>query len=517
MPNTVKELIDFRAEQADDRTFVYCPEQRSELSFARLRDKALELDRKLSLRGIGTDTTVAFLMDNGYYTTGLFLGLMYSGRIALPLNAVAGHDALSFVIEHSETRIIFVSRKYLAEYSKLFQSLGEGVEIVICDEDTGPEFGDPEFSTATTSAESLPAKVPTTDDTALLIYTSGTTGRPKGVLLSHKNVIAGGRNTTVAHKLTERDRGLCVLPLYHINAEMVSVMAPLVSGGSIVLPHRFSVKQFWQWITDYRCTWFSIVPTIVSYLIDHMQREPDSLDLERIKQHVRFGRSASAALPAATHQRFEALFNIPIAETMGISEAAAQILSNPMTPGANKYGSPGQAIGNEVKIVDSQNKELSRGERGEIVIRGDNIMQGYLKNPQETAKAIDDQGWLHSGDIGYMDEEGFVFVTGRIKELIIKGGENISPREIDEVLYRHPEVLEAAAFGVPDERYGQEVMACVVLRPEADCSLDALKKYCTEQLGDYKAPREIRLAEELPKGPSGKIQRLKMAELFNSL
>jgi len=509
MPSTVRALIDGRAEQSGDKTFVYCPEPHSELSFTALRDKAVELDSALSAKGIGAGATVAFLMDNGYYTACLFLGLMYSGRIALPLNAVAGHEALSYVIEHSETGIIFVSRKYLNDYARLFQSLDQSIEIVICDENTEPEFS-PETS------KFLPVKTPAPEDTALLIYTSGTTGRPKGVLLSHKNVLAGGRNTVAAHDLTARDCGLCVLPLYHINAEMVSVMAPLVSGGSVVMPHRFSVKQFWHWIADYRCTWFSIVPTIVSYLIDQMQREPDSVDLERVQQHVRFGRSASAALPTATHQRFEALFNIPLVETMGISEAAAQILSNPMTPGANQYGSPGRAVGNEVKIVDSQNKVLPCGERGEIVIRGDNIMQGYLKNPEETAKAIDDQGWLHSGDIAYMDEDGFVFVTGRIKELIIKGGENISPREIDDVLYRHPEVLEAAAFGLDDEHYGQDVMACVVLRPEANCSPESLRQYCTEQLGDYKAPREIRLAEELPKGPSGKIQRLKVAELFNT-
>ncbi len=509
--DTVGALIDRRAASNGERVFVYCADGSKDLSFAALRAEALRIDRLLRQRDIRPGATVAFLLDNGYYTTCLFLGLMYGGRIALPLNAVAGADVLEYVIDHAETPIIFVSQRYHEEYGNLFRRLENRIEIIVCDENNGPES----LSATTSDRELNEAITPSNpDQTAILIYTSGTTGRPKGVLLSHRNVLAGGRNTAQAHRLTSQDRGLCVLPLYHINAEMVSLMAPLISNGSVVMPRRLSISRFWRWVVDYGCTWFSVVPTIVSYLIEHRQSHAHAVDLKAVQRLIRFGRSASAALPEATHQKFETLFGIPIVETMGISEAAAQILSNPLPPQTRKLGSPGRAVGNEVRIVTEKNELAATGEKGEIVVRGDNIMLGYLRNPTETAKAIDKQGWLHTGDLGFMDPDGFVFVTGRMKELIIKGGENIAPREIDDVLYRHTDILEAAAFGIPDHSYGQEVAAYVVLRQNAECTVESLVEHCVAHLGEYKAPRRIRFSESLPKGPSGKIQRLKAAELF---
>lgn len=210
------------------------------------------------------------------------------------------------------------------------------------------------------------------------------------------------------------------------------------------------------------------------------------------------------------------MFGIPIIETMGISEAAAQIFSNPVNPAQFRYGSPGKAYGNEGRVVDENNQPVAPNVKGEIVVRGDNIMQGYFKNPEETAKTIDTEGWMHTGDVGYVDDDGYFFVTGRIKELIIKGGENIAPREIDDVLYKHPAVLEAAAYGAPCDQYGQEVMACVALKEGSDCSVDELTELCIAQLGQFKSPKSIHFLSELPKGPSGKIQRLKLPELVNS-
>ena len=503
---TVRELIDHRADQHPERFFVYSPESTVHLSYARLQQQCRSLNRFLNDQGIGPGETVAFLMDNGTQTVSLFLGLMYCGRVALPLNAVAGQETLDYVLQHSGTRLCLVSSRYLEEYSTLFEAVGERAAVVQCDEDPGliVSASDEPCSDAVLSPDSL----------GLLIYTSGTTGRPKGVMLSHRNVIAGGTNTTLSHNLDASDIGLCVLPMYHINAEMVSVMAPLVSGGSVVMPHRLSIGQFWQWIIEFKCTWFSIVPTVVSYLIDHRQRHPDEVDMDKVRESCSFGRSASAALPESIHRRFEALFEIPIVETMGISEAAAQILSNPMPPASPRYGSPGRAVGNKVRIVNETNQPVENGVKGEIVVQGDNVMLGYLNNPDETEKTIDAGGWMHTGDVGYIDDEGFVYVTGRIKELIIKGGENISPGEIDNILYRHPDVLEAAAFGIPDENYGQEVAACVVLRDDREVNAAELIDYCTNFLGGYKTPKQIAFATELPKGPSGKIQRLKVAERY---
>jgi acyl-CoA synthetase (AMP-forming)/AMP-acid ligase II len=215
------------------------------------------------------------------------------------------------------------------------------------------------------------------------------------------------------------------------------------------------------------------------------------------------------------HRAFEERFGVPLVETMGLTETAAQILSNPMPPARPKYGSPGRAVGNEARVVDEQGRPCPPGVPGELMIRGANVTRGYYKNLEASAAAREPDGGLHTGDVALQDEDGFFFITGRIKELIIKGGENIAPREIDEALYEHPAVLEAAGFGMPDARYGQEVMACVALKPGSRCSEDELRQLAADRLGPFKAPRRVFIMDELPKGPSGKIQRLKLADLID--
>jgi long-chain acyl-CoA synthetase len=316
--------------------------------------------------------------------------------------------------------------------------------------------------------------------------------------------------TARAHRLSPDDRGLCSLPLYHINAEIVSAVAPLFTGGSMVMPHRFSVSNFWDLISTHRCTWFSVVPTIISYLASKTTIKDKNLHLDQ----VRFGRSASSALPTALHRSFEKNFGISIIETMGLTETAAPVFSNPLDPKKRKYGSPGQAVGNRVKIVDGTGKEVAPDVVGEIMVKGDNVMKEYYKAPMETSDAFEPGGWLRTGDMGYLDKDGFVFVTGRLKELIIKGGENIAPREIDEALYRHPAVLEAAAVGIPDPHYGEEILACVALRPGKTCSESDMIIHCRKHLGNFKTPKTVEFLPDLPKGPSGKIQRLKLPEIL---
>lgn len=505
--NTVKALLDKNASARLDRIFLLAPESKQVLTWGMLRLHAAHLNITLEHWGVAPQAKIAFLLDNGYWTTVLFLGVMSGGRVVVPLNALAGLEQLEYVLEHSDAEVLFISEKYAQQFSVLVEKFSKKLTVIPTDEDSGPSL--PRFENLAHVPAFDPSVEPETE--ALLIYTSGTTGLPKGALLTHKNVVAGGKNTAGAHRLKARDRALCVLPLYHINGEMATVMAPLVSGGSVVMPHRFKVSQFWQWIADYQCTWFSAVPTIFSYLLAHHAQEGAAQDLRKIQAHVKFARSASSALPPATHQAFEAAFRIPIIETMGLTETAAQILSNPKEGGKRKYGSPGQPYGNKVRVLGEDGTEAKTGTVGEIAVRGKNVMKGYYKNPQATQAAIDAAGWFHTGDLGYCDAENFFFITGRSKELIIKGGENIAPQEIDNVLYQHPSILEAAAFGLADAHYGQEVVACVVLKPHADCTAKELEQFCVEKLGPYKAPQTIHLMESLPKGPSGKIQRLKLA------
>lgn len=500
---TIRHYIDLQAEKEPDKVFMIAPEPRLTLTYAQLKHDSIELGRYLYQKGLQKGDKVSFMAGNGYQTTKIFLGTMYAGLVAAPLNLMAQPSQLEYVIEHSDTRMIFHTADQQERLQKAVQLVDRPVELIRMDNDA------PGLLAAGTDLSGITLPVVMEEDDALLLYTSGTTGLPKGVILSHKNMVAGGEYTTLAHELKPRDRALCSLPLYHINGEVVTVVTPLVSGGSVVMPHKFSCANFWQFLSEYRCTWFSVVPTIISYLVSSTEVDGKGLHLGQL----RFGRSASSALPPSLHQAFEKKFSVSIIETMGLTETAAPVFSNPLEPSRRKYGSPGWAFGNRAKIIDEAGREVPCGIQGEIMIKGDNVMKCYYKAPDQTAAALESDGWLHTGDLGYLDEDGFVFVTGRIKELIIKGGENIAPREIDEALYKHAAVQDAAAVGIPDDEYGQEILCCCVLKPDCDCTEEELREFCRDELGEFKTPKVIKVMEELPKGPSGKIQRLKLPDM----
>jgi len=329
---------------------------------------------------------------------------------------------------------------------------------------------------------------------------------PKGVMLTQANLAANAHAISAEHRLQAHDRVLAVLPLYHINAFAVTMLAPLAHGGSLAMPPKFSAARFWQQATQAQCTWINVVPTMISYLLEGHAPPPDAV------RGIGFCRSASAALPPAHLQAFEQRFGIGVIETMGLTETVAPSFSNPFERQARKLGAVGKASGCEARVIDAQLQPLPDGSTGEIAIRGPQVMQGYYKNEEATRAAFTPDGWLRTGDLGHRDADGFFFVTGRIKELIIKGGENIAPREIDEVLLRHPLVLDAAATGVPDTHYGQDIMACIVLREGASADEAALRAFCTEHLGRYKTPKLFYFVADLPRGPSGKVQRLKLPD-----
>jgi len=499
---TIRYHIDKRAEQDPHKIYLIAPEANLNLTYDQLKEDSETLGRHLMKLGLKKGDKVSFMMGNGYQTTRIFLGTMYSGFVIAPLNLMAQPSQLEYVLDHSDTKLVFFTEDQKEKLGTALDKVKRHIKVVQIDNDSEsifPSYEDPSGLTLQEVNE---------EDDALLLYTSGTTGVPKGVILSHKNMVSGGEYTTMAHGLTPADRALCSLPLYHINGEVVTAVTPLVSGGSVVMPHKFSVSNFWELISEYGCTWFSVVPTIISYLNSNTSLEDKDLNLEKL----RFGRSASSALPPSLHNAFEEKFKVPIIETLGLTETAGPVSSNPMNPSKKKYGSVGSAIGNRVKIIDKKGREVPRRTQGEIMIRGDNVMKKYYKAPDNTAKAIEPDGWLHTGDLGYMDEDGFVFVTGRIKEIIIKGGENIAPKEIDEVLYKHPVVQDAAAVGIPDEHYGEEIMCCVVLKSGSTATEEELRDHCLKHLGEFKTPKVIKLMDDLPKGPSGKIQRLMLRE-----
>jgi acyl-CoA synthetase (AMP-forming)/AMP-acid ligase II len=497
---TIRHYVDMRARMAPHAPYVIAPETGATLTYGQLQRDSIQLATFLSQRGIRHGDKIALMLHNSYQTARLLIGVMYGGFTVAPLNLLAQVSQLAYVLEHSDSKLVFTSEELAPRVRDALQSVSRNIDVVIIDPD----------ATSIVDAPIETALPPVgDDDDALLMYTSGTTGKPKGCVLSQKSVCAGGEFTSSAHQLGTHDRVLCAMPLYHINGQIVTTVAPLVHGGSVVMPHRFGASNYWELVVKHNCTWINVVPTIIAYLLNGADPRAHGLDISRVK----FCRSASAPLPPEQHRAFEARFGIGIIETFGMTETNAPCFTNPYDPAQRKIGSPGQAYGNQAKVIDPQTgDDLPPNVAGELMIRGDNVMKGYYKDPENTSKTLGPDGWMHTGDVGYLDEDGFVFVTGRIKELIIKGGENIAPREIDEALLKHPAVLEAAAVGIPDANYGQEIMACVVLKPGVRCTLDELNSFSLNELGKYKAPKIIKFVDELPKGPSGKVQRLKLLE-----
>lgn len=498
--NTVRHLLDAQAEARPDSTYFIATETGRSLTFAGLKRSCEGVAAMLADGGLPPGAHVSLVMPNGIATLRILLGAMYGGYCVNPVNLLSSPEQMRYVLDHSDCARVFTSADWTAKVREIVSEIARRIEVVEVDPD-----GELPWDQATSRPRRGSADV-TPGTLALLMYTSGTTGTPKGVMLTQANLVANARTIGAEHALGPPDRVLAVLPLYHINAFAVTMLSPLAHGGSLAMPPRFSAGRFWEQADRFECTWINVVPTIVSYLLENAVPPRESTS------RIRFCRSASAPLPPEHLLAFQSKFGISVIETMGLTETVAPAFSNPLDAAKRKVGSVGRASGCEAKVVDEKGLEKPDGEPGEIVIRGPQVTPGYYKNEAATAGAFFPGGWLRTGDVGVRDADGFFFVTGRIKELIIKGGENIAPREIDEVLLRHPSVLDAAAVGVPDKHYGQEVMACVILREGASSTEEELRAFCVEKLGAFKAPKAIRLVAELPRGPSGKVQRLKLVE-----
>jgi long-chain acyl-CoA synthetase len=489
-----------------DKVFLYAPENGATLTYGQLSKEAQHFSTWLEEQKISAHGHVGLYMHNGRQTSTIFLAAMACGRVITPLNLLAPTDQLAWVLDHSDIEVLFYSpdkkQNLLLALEKTKRS------FLLCELDPDSEEG-PFMQSQAGTLPPLQA-----NQSALLMYTSGTTGTPKGVLLTHANLLHAARSMASWHSLTEADTVLSSLPIYHINGQVISTITPFVSGGSVVAPHAFSVSSWWNLAIQYQCTWINMVPTIIAYLINAAKSGgtlPSRVELKSI----RFGRSASAPLPPEHHREFEALFGITVIEGMGMTESASMVFCNPHDE-RRRYGSPGLPCGVEAKVIDADGKLLGNNVVGEICLRGGNVLNAYYKAEAETAKAFDSQAWLKTGDLGLRDDDGFYFITGRLKELIIKGGENIAPREIDEAVLKHPAVLDAAAVGIPDVNYGQEIMVCIVLKPGLTCSEEEMRHFCIKELGKFRTPKSILFMDDLPRGPSGKVQRLKLLDLLNS-
>jgi acyl-CoA synthetase (AMP-forming)/AMP-acid ligase II len=501
------QLIDLAA-MRPEKLCLFSPESQRAWAFSDFRHRTDEIARKLGGLGLHRGDKVAFLMDNGLFTSALLLGSMSGGFVAVPLNVRAGRSHLAYTLGHCDAKVVFASEEYRSLLEDLRGEIGRDLRIISADADRGPDWE------AESVAEGALWEV-APDDDALLMYTSGSTGQPKGAVHTQRKVLAAAENSILAHSLTENDCSLCVLPLYHINAINVTLLPTLLTGGAVVMPQRFLVRSFWDWIGRYQCTWSALVPTIISQLIDWI--DPRAEGMEEALRQIRFIRSSSAPLPPALHRAFEEKFRLPLIEAMGSTECGGNIFSNPPPPALDKIGTPGLPYGFQARIIGPDGADVPTGEPGEILLSGPGMMTGYYKNPEGTAAVLDSEGWLHTGDLAQRDEDGFFFIVGRSKELIIKGGMNIAPRQIDEALSGHPAVQDAAALGVPDPVFGEDIIAFAVLRSGFEVSERELLEHCESQVGLFKTPSQIFLVNDLPKGPSGKVQRLRMAECFHEL
>ena len=487
---TLREVLAGHVARQPERPFLIAPETGRVLMYGEIDRQARLLASYLSACGLKKGSKVALYLPNGYQAMLLFLASMIGGYVIAPLNLLAQRSQLAYVLDHCDCEVLFTSREHEAALAAALAEVTRKFEIVVSDADATDLF--------------LPGKLPearwpdlSPEDPALLMYTSGTTGKPKGALLTHANLIAGARAVAGWHGLGPTDRVLSSLPIYHINGQVIATTNTFVSGGSLIAPRKFHVSEWWPMVEKFEATWINMVPTIIAYLLN--AAEPGKT--YRFPK-VRFGRSASAPLPPEHHVAFEQVFGISVIECMGMTETSSVAFANPQDSSKRKIGSLGKPCGIEARVV-----------AGELQLRGPNVMRGYYKSPEQTQSSFTPDGWLLTGDLGREDEDGYFYITGRKKELIIKGGENIAPREIDEALLRHPAVLEAAAVGVPDANYGQDILACIVVKEGMSLSADEMRAFCATELGRYKTPREFRFVAELPKGPSGKIQRLKLAEL----
>lgn len=498
----IGELVDLQSKRYGSKPFIISPDGPRVITYQRLGECINRIVDSLRQQGVSKGDKISILLHNIPEYAYIFLGAMKLGAVASPINVHLKAPELQFLFEHAENKVVVASPDFLPLLQKVWQLWGKTLSVAVLDEDDE----DLHFRQTPVNTSSPPIEV-SSEDEAELLYTTGTTGQPKGVLLTHSNLLSEAQFIVAGHRFTENDRSLCLLSLFHINGQVVNLISGLLSGGSIILPNRFSARAFWPTLAKYEATWFNAVPTIYSILLNRPKEEVEHLNLSRLQ----FGRSASAPLPVSVQKAFEERFHIPIIETYGISETASQVTTNPREVNERRLGSVGKAQGCEIKTVDKEWQELPRGQEGEIVVRGKNVLRGYYRDPKATAEALHD-GWFYSGDLGSQDDQGFVFITGRIKELIIRGGANIQPREVDEVLYDHPKIQDAATVGIPDSFYGEEVKSFVVLKPGQECSEEELLDYCCQRLAAFKCPKSISFLEEMPKSPGGKIIRCKLVE-----
>lgn len=468
-------------------------------------------------------TSIAISLVNNLELVASFLAITNGSRIAAPLNPNYKKDEFDFYLNDLHAKAVIVPKgAHNDRNSAIFKSSKDHgvylVEVWWDDRRRRVEYEIFNHSSSTPLYSSLKLPVfynnyttfPGTakpNEVALILHTSGTTGRPKTVPLTHANISRSMHNIANTYKLTSKDKTYVVMPLFHVHGLIGALLSTLHTQGTAIIPTKFSASQFWSDFIKYEATWYSAVPTIHLILLNTKLPSP--------LPNIRFIRSCSSALAPATFHKLEKALNAPVLEAYAMTEASHQMTSNNLPPGKRKPGTVGQGQGVEIVILNDAGDILPQGQIGEVSIKGTNVTHGYANNDKANAESFTN-GYFRTGDQGYLDTEKFLVLTGRLKELINRGGEKISPIELDGVLLSHPKVDEAVAFGVPDEKYGQAVNAAIVLKPGQNLKAEELQSFVGEKLAKFKVPTKFFFVEKLPKTATGKIQRRKIAEVFAS-
>jgi len=500
MSATHRTLLDLIRPISETATAVIIPEHGIRISYGDLRTQVEALAAQLAAAGITRGDRVGIALPNGLPVVVAFLAAAQVGTAA-PLNPAYKEDEFRFYLEDTNARVLILPPDGAEDARR---AAAGRVPVLSIEMDAA---GNVRLMGASGRADVAP---PSIEDVALILHTSGSTGRPKRVPLTHANLTISAQNVARHYALSSSDVSMCVMPLFHVHGLVASTLATLSTGGTLVVPAKFNPLSFWRTARDTGTTWYSAVPTIHQLLLARAgepgSRRPDGA------AKLRFIRSCSAALPPQVMHALEEAFGAPVLEAYGMTEAAHQMASNPLPPAERKPGSVGCGTSVAIGIMDEAGNLLKAGERGEVVIKGPNVIKGYENNPEANAKSFTN-GWFRTGDQGFLDADGYLTLVSRIKELINRGGEKISPREIDEVLLTHPAVAEAVSFGVSHPTWGEEVAAAVVVRePVSDADLLA---FCREHLADFKRPKQIYITTTIPRTATGKIQRRVVAEAFS--
>lgn len=463
------------------------------LDWRTLRRTVDRLAGQLRAAGIGAGDRLAIVLPNGPEMALVFLAAAVAG-CAAPLNPSYREDELRFYFADLGASALVTRHSEMAAAHAAWPD--DTMTIAL-------HGYVPSLDLVATDPAPARDDEPTSDTVALVLHTSGTTSRPKIVPLRQRSLVRSARNVAASLGMTEVDRSLNVMPLFHIHGLVAGLLAPMATGASVVCTPGFDPFKFHTWLDDLTPTYYTAVPTMHQMVIARAPGpRPNTL---------RFVRSSSASLPGPVLEALGGLFNVPVIEAYGMTEASHQMASNPLPPQTAKPGSVGLPTGVEVVALDEADQPLPPGVRGEVGIKGETVIGGYENNPDANAASFTN-GWFRTGDEGFLDSDGYLFLTGRLKEQINRGGEKISPLEIDDVLLRNPAVAQVAAFAIPHEKLGEEVGAAVVLEDGYEISVQELRSYASQHLASFKVPRQIVFVDKIPKGATGKLQRIGLAE-----